>query len=64
MTEPETPGYESSLLAETKILFDDFVSDLHTSGFGEVLVELHLYPVPDVEKLLSEVKRALENACA
>lgn len=64
MTEPETPGYESSLLGETKLLFDDFVSDLQTSGFGEVLIELHLYPVPDLEKLLFEVKKALEAACA
>jgi hypothetical protein len=64
MTDPKTPGYEPHLLIETKKLFDDFASDLNTSGFGEVLIELHLYPVPDIEKLLSEVKKALEKACA
>ncbi|MBX4138821.1 dsDNA nuclease domain-containing protein [Pseudomonas sp. S5F11] len=64
MTDHKTPGYEPDLLTETKKLFDDFASDLNTSGFGEVLIELHLYPVPDMEKLLSEVKKAPEKACA
>jgi hypothetical protein len=64
MTDPETPGYELDLLTETKKLFEEFSSDLKTSGFGEVLIELHLYPVPDIDKLLSEVKKALEKACA
>lgn len=64
MTDPETPGYEADLLTETKTLFENFSSDLKTSGFGKVMIELHLYPVPDMSKLLSEVKTALENACA
>jgi hypothetical protein len=64
MTDPETSGYELDLVTETKVLFDEFVSDLRSSGFDEVQIEFHLYPVPDLEKLLQEVKKALEKACA
>lgn len=64
LTEPETPGYEPELYTETKKLFDNFSSDLKTSGFGEVVIDLHLYPVPNIDRLLSEVKKALEKACA
>ncbi|MNG38225.1 hypothetical protein D3C84_1258460 [compost metagenome] len=52
------------MVTETKVLFDEFVSDLRSSGFDEVQIEFHLYPVPDLEKLLQEVKKALEKACA
>lgn len=64
MTEPATDGYETELINETKDLFDNFVSDLSTSGFDQVQIEFHLYPVPSMSKLLGEVKTALDNACA
>ncbi|WP_248747850.1 dsDNA nuclease domain-containing protein [Pseudomonas sp. MWU12-2037] len=64
MTEPARDGYEAELIKETKNLFDDFVSDLSTSGFHQVQIELHLYPVPSMGRLIDEVKTALENACA
>lgn len=64
MTNPETIGYEAELEKETKILFDDFASDISTSGFDQVQIELHLYPAPSINDLLGMVKTALENACA
>ena len=63
MTEPMTDHYEAKLIAETKDLFDEFVSDLKTSGFEQIQIEFHTYPVPSMSKLLEEVKKALENIC-
>ena len=58
-----TDHYEAKLIAETKDLFDEFVSDLKTSGFEQIQIEFHTYPVPSMSKLLEEVKKALENIC-
>lgn len=57
VTDPETPDHEDGLQQETATLFEQFAADLvEGSPFGQLGVQLFLYPTPSLDRLVRLVE--------